>query len=127
MKIMTTLALEEWRAGREDFALVDVLPRESFEQKHIPGSVSAPLGAEDFIDRVEQAVHGDKDRKVVVYCAGAACDAAPRAARRLEHAGFANVFDYESGLEGWEASGHRVAGTAEASLQVAQEQTPNEE
>lgn len=108
MKIMTTQALEHWRENGVDFALVDVLSHESFVDKHIPGSVSAPLVDGDFVDRVTRAVGGDLDKRVVVYCASTTCDASPRAARRLELAGFANVYDYESGLQGWESTGHEV-------------------
>jgi len=113
MKIMTTRALEQWRKSGVDFTLVDVLPEASFEEKHIPGSVSAPL-AEDFVERVRQAVHDDRERNIVVYCANTSCDASPRAARELERAGFVNVFDYEAGLQDWEAAGHELEGAGVA-------------
>ncbi|MEE4296657.1 MAG: rhodanese-like domain-containing protein [Wenzhouxiangella sp.] len=84
----------------EDFVLVNVLPREAFEERHIRTSINIPVGSDDFAQRVED-VAGGKDRKIVVYCANFDCDASPRAARKLEDDGFSQVFDYEGGTEDW--------------------------
>lgn len=108
MRTMTTTELHEWLARDEDFTLVNVLPPENFEHKHIPGSVNAPVGADDFVDSVEDEVGGDPNAKVVVYCANESCDASSKAARELEAAGFGQVWDYEAGIEGWEAAGHEL-------------------
>ena len=113
MKKLTTAELKRWRDEKsEDFALFNVLPHQSFEDKRIPGSISAPVGADDFVEQVEQTVAGDKSKSVVVYCANKSCNASPDAARKLEQAGFTNVFDYEAGIEAWESAGHEVATAA---------------
>lgn len=84
----------------EDFVLINVLPRDHFKKQHIRTSVNVPHDRDDFTDQVE-AISGGKDRKIVVYCANFDCDASPNAAKKLEKAGFTNVYDYEGGTEDW--------------------------
>lgn len=84
----------------EDFVLINVLPREAFNKKHIRTSINIPIGSDKFAERVE-SVAGTKDRKIVVYCANFECSASPKAAKRLEQAGFSQVYDYEGGTEDW--------------------------
>lgn len=84
----------------EDFVLINVLPREAFNERHIRTSINIPVDSDDFVERVE-SVAGSKDRKVVVYCANFDCPASPKAAEKLEQAGFSRVYDYEGGTEDW--------------------------
>lgn len=84
----------------EDFVLINVLPRDSFNESHIRTSVNVPHGRDDFTEAVE-AMAGRKDRKIVVYCASFDCDASPKAAKKLEAAGFTKVYDYEGGTKDW--------------------------
>ena len=65
--------------------MINVLPKESFDEAHIPGSKNAPVDDERFIERREREVR-DKTRKVIVCCASTYCDASPKAARKLEAA-----------------------------------------
>lgn len=84
----------------EDFVLINVLPGEAFNKEHIRTSINIPLQSEDFTEQVERVV-GNKERKVVLYCASFDCDASPKAAKKLEQAGFSQVFDYEGGTRDW--------------------------
>lgn len=101
---MKTLTRDELKRmneqDHEDFVLINVLAPEHFRKQHIRTSVNAPVEREDFTDLVE-TIAGDKDRKVVVYCANFDCDASPKAAKNLEDAGFKRVYDYEGGTEDW--------------------------
>ncbi len=45
--------------------LVDVLPREEFEEAHLPGSISLPL-KELTRERADEVLR--RDRSVIVYC-----------------------------------------------------------
>ncbi|SDK64798.1 rhodanese-like domain-containing protein [Billgrantia gudaonensis] len=84
----------------DDFVLINVLPRAAFNERHIRTSINIPAKDENFVEKVEEVV-GSKDRKVVVYCANFDCDASPKAARKLEDAGFTQVYDYEGGTQDW--------------------------
>jgi rhodanese-related sulfurtransferase len=114
---MQTLTTEQLRqmgeenrdAKNKQFYLFNVLPREEFRKVHLPESLNAPVSEPDFVAMVEQTV-GDKNRPVVVYCASISCDMSPKAARKLEAAGFQNVFDYEGGTQSWKEAGLPVAG-----------------
>ena len=80
---------------------INVLPADSFRDKHIAGSDNVPVDTMDFPSKVEQLV-GRKDLPVVVYCANAQCDASSKAADQLEEAGFSDVIEYDDGVAGWE-------------------------
>jgi rhodanese-related sulfurtransferase len=85
---------------KEDFVLINVLSPEAFRKAHIRTSINVPHEDDDFETEVEK-VAGGKDRKIVVYCASKDCDASPRAARKLDEAGFERVYDYEGGTRDW--------------------------
>lgn len=101
MRSIDTNQARELQARGAPF--IDVLPPEHFATRHIAGSDNVPLGSHDFPDKVEQLT-GNRERTVVVYCAGPSCDASAIAARRLEEAGFRDVADFEGGIEAWDAA-----------------------
>lgn len=109
MQTLTTEQLDSMREAHEDLALINVLPVEKYQKAHIPGSDNIPLESEDFLDQVEDKLD-NKDDPVVVYCANTECDASPKAARKLEEAGFSDVYDYEGGTEAWREAGREVRG-----------------
>jgi rhodanese-related sulfurtransferase len=87
--------------------LVEVLPREEYEELHLPGAVHIPLKELD----AEHAERLDAARPVVVYCWDALCDMSPRAATRLEQLGF-DVYDYALSKVDWMAHGLPMEGAA---------------
>lgn len=107
MKTLTREQLKEMLDKQEDFELINVLSEESFQKAHIPGSYNIPVADEDFVQKVEQEA-GDKDKKIVVYCASFECNASPNAANKLEQASFTHVFDYEGGMKDWQEGGYTV-------------------
>lgn len=92
--------------SNEDFLLVNVLPKESFDEGHIPKSINIPLEDEGF----EEGFMGiaNKDDKIVVYCASFECNASDKAAKKLEGLGFKKVYDYEGGMKDWKDSGYEI-------------------
>ncbi|MFB6278962.1 MAG: rhodanese-like domain-containing protein [Salinibacter sp.] len=106
---LTTISAEDLKdalGSETPPVLINTLPRDAHEAKHIPGSVSVPV---DDIDRVEDLVP-NKDEPIVVYCANADCDASPTAAETLEEMGYTNVTDFEDGYAGWRQAGHPLVG-----------------
>lgn len=101
MKTLTRTELKRMNElEHEDFVLINVLPRDTFKEEHIRTSVNVPHEDDDFTEIVER-IAGGKDRKIVVYCANFDCDASPKAAKKLEEAGFTRVYDYEGGTKDW--------------------------
>jgi len=101
MKTITAKELKEKIDKGEDFVLIDVLSKESFEAKHIKGSINIPTS--ELGQRVNELP--DKDKEIIVYCASKTCPASPAAARHLEDLGYTNVVDFEDGLAGWIEAG----------------------
>jgi rhodanese-related sulfurtransferase len=86
--------------------LLEVLPREEYEELHLPGAINIPLKELDAISVREL----DPDRDTVVYCWDALCDLSPRAASRLATLGFTRVHDYAASKVDWLAHGLPVEG-----------------
>ncbi len=55
---------EVQRLIREGAQIVEVLPREEYEEEHLPGAINIPLKELD----AKTAARLAKDRPVVVYC-----------------------------------------------------------
>jgi rhodanese-related sulfurtransferase len=108
METIKTDTLKRWMEDSDrELTVVNVLAPEEFVKAAIPGSTNVPVTASRFAAKVEDAA-GDRAATVVVYCAGPECDASPTAARKLEEAGFEDVYDYVGGMEHWLSAGNRV-------------------
>lgn len=107
MKTIHTIGREELKSKldrREDFQIVNVLTPELYRLGAIPGSKKIPV--DELVTRLGEL---DKNREVVVYCAGPSCNASRRAARILENRGF-DAAAYEGGLEEWKQAGFPLEG-----------------
>ncbi len=89
------------RAG--EVTLIDVRPREEYLAAHIPGAISAPLGA---LRRRLGTL--SKGRDVVAYCRGPYCVMALDAVDLLRRRGF-RAHRLELGIPEWRARGWHVA------------------
>ena len=108
MKTISAQELKKKIDDKEDFELVDVLSKDSFEAKHIPGSKSIPVN--ELEERAPQEL-SDKDKETIVYCASKECQASPHTAKKLEELGYTNVADFEDGLAGWQDVGYEFEGS----------------
>jgi rhodanese-related sulfurtransferase len=104
MQTISTKQLKTMRDEHEDVPVINVLSSEDFQREHIPDSRNIPVGDDAFASKVEDAV-GGKSKPVIVYCASTDCDASPKAAQKLEKAGFRKVYDYEGGMKAWREAG----------------------
>ena len=105
-----TVDLQGVRALLERGAqLVEVLPREEYDELHLPGAINLPLKELD----AQHATRLDHERAVIVYCWDALCDMSPRAASQLAGLGF-DVYDYALSKVDWMAHGLPMEGTAAA-------------
>lgn len=101
MKTITIAELREMLNNEDDAFIINVLSRDRYNEAHIPGSYNIPVHEPDFVEQVRRQLSG-KDHKIVTYCAGFSCDASRNAARKLEEAGFTDVFAFEGGMEEWQ-------------------------
>jgi PQQ-dependent catabolism-associated CXXCW motif protein len=121
--IGTEEAEQIWRSREATF--VDVLPRpprprnlpegtlwRDKPRSNIPGSIwlpdtgygeLAPSMADYFAKGLEKATHGDRARRLVVYCL-TDCWMSWNAAKRALALGYADVAWYREGTDGWSAA-----------------------
>jgi rhodanese-related sulfurtransferase len=104
--VVTEIDTDEARRLLEEGAqLVDVLPRNTYLEEHLPDAISLPLA------EIEAApARLDPAKPVIVYCYDYQCDLSPRAAARLEQLGFVEVYDYVASKVAWLAEGLPGAG-----------------
>jgi len=101
--------LKQWMDDGRDFVLLDVLPREAYEEGHLPGARSACIYEVNFLDQAAEHAP-DKAGTVVVYCSSATSRASTDAAERLLRAGYGDVHEFEGGREAWHAAGYPFEG-----------------
>jgi rhodanese-related sulfurtransferase len=86
---------------------VDARSRDNYEQGHIPGAVSLPLGQFDEMIQSFLSRHA-LDQPMVTYCSGRTCADSHNLASLLSEAGFTDVRIFIDGFPGWEAEGYPV-------------------
>jgi rhodanese-related sulfurtransferase len=93
---ITSADLRRLQQSGEDFTLIDVRERDEQAKGTIPDAVCLPRGIlEVKIDQVTT----DKDRKLVLYCAGG--NRSALGAWMLKKMGFRNVISLIGGYNGW--------------------------
>ena len=83
--------------------LIDVRPKEEFEQGHIAGAVSVPLDSIKTWARDE----APKRKQIVAYCRGPYCVYAVQAVAELKRRGL-RATRTEDGVAEWRAAGYQV-------------------
>jgi 3-mercaptopyruvate sulfurtransferase SseA len=89
--------------------VLDVLPQDIHELRHIPGSASACVYEVTFPDQV-RAVTRDTGQRLVVYGAGGSDMSAAVAAKKLARMGFGDVGILKGGLDAWVEAGLPLRG-----------------
>jgi rhodanese-related sulfurtransferase len=89
--------------------VINVLDKEDYRAKHIPGTINIPVSSDSFVRDVENQIDSKGD-PVVVYCANTECNASDKAAEKLENAGFKDVRDFAAGVKGWEEARYQLEG-----------------
>jgi rhodanese-related sulfurtransferase len=90
---------DKLRADKKNVVL-DVRTEEEYKAGHIPGSVNIDFNSPDFEKKVADL---DKNKTYLVHCAAGGRSA--RACKKLEGAGFKELYDLAPGFNGWSAAG----------------------
>jgi rhodanese-related sulfurtransferase len=91
--------------GVDSFILVDVRSKEHYEEGHAAGAINLPSRS---IDEASTA-HLSKDKVIITYCWGPACNGSTKGAARFARLGF-RVKEMIGGYEYWQREGHPVEG-----------------
>jgi rhodanese-related sulfurtransferase len=86
---------------------VDARSSDNYEDGHIPGAISLPVG--QFDEQIESLLNRySSDQPIVTYCSGRTCEDSHDLAQFLSDAGFTNVRIFIDGFPGWEAEGYPI-------------------
>jgi molybdopterin/thiamine biosynthesis adenylyltransferase/rhodanese-related sulfurtransferase len=86
--------------GADHPLVVDVREQDEWQEGHLPGAIHVPRG--NLESRIEALVP-DKDRELIVYCAGGSRSAF--AAKSLGELGYDNVVSMAGGFADWKRNG----------------------
>ncbi len=102
---ITVKELHDKMSQKPDLIVIDTLPKELFERRHLPGARNACVLQVIFPSEVE-AIVPDRDREVVVYGSSGASHDAVTAAEKLVRLGYSKVFALTGGLAAWREAGY---------------------
>ena len=99
------IAKQIYDSGKAVF--VDARSRENYEDGHIKGAVSLPVGQ---FDESIDAFHDQysPSSSIVIYCSGRTCEDSRRLAHLLLDEGYTNVTVMIDGYPGWESEGYPI-------------------
>lgn len=83
--------------------ILDVRTEKEFKAGHIPGAMNVDVNGADFEKKVAEL---DKNKTYLVHCAGGVRSA--KAAKKMEGAGFKELYDLAPGFKGWEKAGKPI-------------------
>ena len=89
--------------------VIDTLPKELFDKRHLPGARNACVFQVVFPSEVK-AVAPDCDREVVLYGSSSASHDSVTAAEKLLRLGYCKVFVLTGGLAAWKQAGYPLKG-----------------
>jgi rhodanese-related sulfurtransferase len=106
-KIIESVASAKSIFDKGDALYVDARSQNDYENGHIPGAVSLPMGQfeagiEFFLNRYPP------EQPIVTYCSGRTCEDSHDLAQALSDVGFTNVRIFIDGFLGWEAQGYPI-------------------
>ena len=108
---VTASALKSQLAEKPETVLIDLLSREHFAGRHIPGAQNACVFQVSFLDDLA-AIVPDKQAPLFVYGASSRSQDAAMALEKLDRAGYQKVSFLEGGLEAWREAGYVCEGEA---------------
>ena len=100
-----SLAKKMYDSG--NFIFVDARYNEDYEEGHIRGAVSFPVGQFDekigaFLEKYSP------EEAIVTYCSGRTCEDSHRLAQLFSDFGYTNINIFIDGYPGWEAKGYPI-------------------
>jgi rhodanese-related sulfurtransferase len=96
----------EW--GEPAFTVLDVRPRETFNEGRILGAMNMPM--DELVDRAKQSLEFSRD----IYIYGETDEETAQAGQQLRSGGFEHVSELKGGLPAWKAIGGPTEGAVES-------------
>lgn len=99
--------LYQWITEERDFIIIDTLPPEFFQSRHLSGAHNACVFEISFIDQIREIVK-DVNACIVLYDSSNRSRGAESAAEKLSAANYSQLYVLSGGIEEWEGSGYPV-------------------
>ena len=91
----------------QKFLFVDARSRDDYDEGHIKGAVSLPVG--QFDEKIEPFLEQyPPEKAIVTYCSGRTCQDSHRLAQFLLEFGYTEINVFIDGFPGWRAEGHPI-------------------
>ena len=119
-KTITAEELNAWIESKKPFTLIDVVPKEYFQEKHLPQAVNACIYETAFMENVKKEIPAQDD-PIVVYSTSEKCMASTVAAERLISNGYSNIYEYQGGVVDWESKNFPMAGANPSQKETEQD------
>ena len=89
------------------FVFVDARSRDDYDEGHIAGAVSLPVG--QFDGKIEAFLEQyPPEKSIVTYCSGRTCEDSHKLAQLLLAFGYTEINVFIDGFPGWEAAGYPI-------------------
>ena len=99
--------LYQWISEERDFIMIDTLPPEFYQSRHIAGAHNACVYEIIFREQVRE-ITSDVGSCIVLYDSSNRSQGAETAAEKLSAIGYTQIFVLSGGIEEWEGSGYPV-------------------
>jgi len=99
--------LYQWITEGREFSLIDTLPPECYQSRHIAGAHNVCVFEITFLDQIREITR-DTNSCIVLYDSSDRSQGSAYAAEKLSAIGFHQVFALSGGIEEWEGSGYPV-------------------
>ena len=91
----------------QNFVFVDARSRDDYDEGHIKGAVSLPVG--QFDEKIEAFLEQySPEKAIVTYCSGRTCEDSHKLAQLLMELGYTEINVFIDGFPGWEAEGYPI-------------------
>ena len=91
----------------QKFVFVDARSRDDYDEAHIKGAVSLPVG--QFDEKIEEFLERyPPEKAIITYCSGRTCEDSHRLAQLLLAFGYTEINVFIDGYPGWKAEGYPI-------------------
>ncbi|HKJ30528.1 MAG TPA: rhodanese-like domain-containing protein [Balneolales bacterium] len=91
----------------QKFIFVDARSRDDYDEAHIKGAVSLPVG--QFDEKIEAFLEQyPPEKAIITYCSGRTCEDSHRLAQLLLALGYTEINVFIDGYPGWKAEGYPI-------------------
>ena len=100
-----TMARKLYDSGK--FVFVDARSRDDYEEGHIKGEVSLPVG--EFDEKIDVFLEEySPEKAIITYCSGRTCEDSHRLAQLLLEFGYEKINVFIDGYPGWVTRGYPI-------------------